>query len=172
MFDFFQQRKTVNEAINRSAEAVANSNPPKALVQSGSDSQTSSTTPSPQNSNAESPIRVGPEAPNVPSPDSKIGRESVVALNVKVVCDLAGLFPDKAKYEVTRGQAIGLALSIQNGTCRNFAVGHIVGLCRRRGEVHFAKKLLDQVTDDSLREHILKVCPELRHPDLVAPRHA
>jgi hypothetical protein len=170
MFDFFQPRKNVNEAINRSAEAVASSNPPKALAQAGS-AQTSSTTPSPQNGNAESPIKVGPEALNKPSPDSKIDRESVVALNVKVVCDLAGLLPDKAKYEVTRGQAIGLALSIKNGTCRNFAVDHVVGLCRRRGEVHVAKELLDQVTDKSLREHILKICPELRHPDLVAPRH-
>jgi hypothetical protein len=101
-----------------------------------------------------------PEALNVTGPDCKIDRETVVALNVKVVCDLAGLLPDKAKYEVLRDQAIGMALSIQNGTYREFAVDHVAGLCRRCGD---AKELLDRVTDESLRERILKTCPELRH---------
>ena len=106
------------------------------------------------------------------NPGSKVNRETLTALNVKVVCDLAQLLPDKGKYEITRGEAIGMALSIENGPCRHFAVDHVVGLCRRRGELHVAKQLLDRVNDNALRERILKMCPELRHPGLVTPRHS
>ena len=154
----------------QSARAVAN-DPAKPLVQAGPDSKTSQKTPSPPNGHAESPLKDKAKPLTTPNPDNKINRETVTALNVKVVCDLASLLPDKAKYEVTRGQAIGMALSIENGPCQTFAVNHVVGLCRRRGDVHIAKELLDQVTDNSLREQILKMCPELRHPDLVTPRH-
>jgi len=169
MFDFFQARKNVITAGGQSAEAVAND--PAKVVEARADSKTNQKTPSPPNGHAESPLNVEAKPLTTPNPDGKIDRETVTALNVKVVCDLAGLLPDKAKYEVTRGQAIGMALSIENGPCRTFAVNHVVGLCRRRGDVHIAKELLDQVTYDSLREQILKVCPELRHPDLVTPRH-
>ena len=170
MFDFFQARKNVTTAGGQSAEPVAN-DPAKARVEAGPDSKTSQKTASSPNGHAESPLNVEAKPRTTPNPDSKINRETVTALNVKVVCDLASLLPDKAKYEVTRGQAIGMALSIENGPCRTFAVNHVVGLCRRRGDVHIAKELLDQVTDNSLREQILKMCPELRHPDLVTPRH-
>jgi hypothetical protein len=170
MFDFFQARKNVTTAGGQSAEPVAN-DPAKARAEAGPDSKTSQKTASSPNGHAESPLNVEAKPRTTPNPDSKINRETVTALNVKVVCDLASLLPDKAKYEVTRGQAIGMALSIENGPCRTFAVNHVVGLCRRRGDVHIAKELLDQVTDNSLREQILKMCPELRHPDLVTPRH-
>ena len=170
MFDFFQPRKNVTAAGGQLAKAVTN-DPAKALVEAGADSKTNQKTPSPPNGRAGSALNVEAKSPTTPNPDSKIDRETVTALNVKVVCDLAGLLPDKAKYEVTRGQAIGMALSIENGPCRTFAVNHVVGLCRRRGDVHIAKELLDQLTDNSLREQILKMCPELRHPDLVTPRH-
>ena len=169
MFDFFQTRKNDTTARGQSAKAVAE--PAKDLVEVGDDSKTSQKTPSPSNGHAESALNVETKPLTTPNPDSKINRETVTALNVKVVCDLASLLPDKAKYEVTRGQAIGMALSIENGPCRTFAVNYVVGLCRRRGDVHIAKELLDQVTDNSLREQILKMCPELRHPDLVTPRH-
>jgi len=115
------------------AEPVVKSDPPKALNVTGS----------------------------VTGSDCKIDRKTVVALNVRVVCELASLLPDKAKYKVFRDQAIGMALSIQNGAYREFAVDHVAGLCRGRGD---AKDLLDRVTDESLRERILKTCPELRHP--------
>ena len=64
------------------------------------------------------------------------------------------------------------ALSIRNGPYRYFAVDHVVGLCRRRGELHVAKQLMDHVKDNALREHILRMCPELRHPGLVTPRNS
>ena len=169
MFDFFQPRKTVTTAGSQSAKAVAN-DPAQPLVQAGPDSKTSQKTSSPPNAQAQSPLKDKAKPLTTPNSDNKINRETVTALNVKVVCDLANLLPDQTKYEVTRGQAIGMALSIENGPCQTFAVNHVVGLCRRRGDVHIAKELLDQVTDNSLREQILKMCPELRHPDLVTPR--
>ena len=170
MFDFFQPRKNVTTAGGQSTKAVAN-DPAKALGKLALILKQARRRRVPPNGHAESPLNVEAKPRTTPNPDSKIDRETVTALNVKVVCDLASLLPDKAKYEVTRGQAIGMALSIENGPCRTFAVNHVVGLCRRRGDVHIAKELLDQVTDNSLREQILKMCPELRHPDLVTPRH-
>lgn len=170
MFDFFQARKHVTTAGGQSAEAVAN-DPANAPVEAGPDSKTSQKTPNPPDGHEEAAVNAEAKPQTTPNTESKINRETVTALNVKVVCDLASLLPDKAKYEVTRGQAIGMALSIENGPCRTFAVNHVVGLCRRRGDVHIAKELLDQVTDNSVREQILKMCPELLHPDLVTPRH-
>jgi hypothetical protein len=168
MFDFFQPRKNAIPESSESSEAIANNNQAKAAVEP--DSKASQKTPNPQSGHEASAVEANPlKAPN---PDNKINQEALMALNVEVVCDLADLLPDKAKYEVTRGQAIGMALSIENGACRYFAVEKVVGLCRKRGDMHIVKELLGQVTDKALREHILIVCPELRHPGLVTPRHA
>jgi hypothetical protein len=165
MFGLFQRRKDAIEAqggpeSGQSAEAVVKSDSPKALKEAGSDCKIGRE--GRVTGNAAEPVVKSdpPKALNVTGSDCKIDRETVVALNVKVVCELASLLPDKAKYEVFRDQAINMALSIQNGTYREFAVDHVAGLCRRCGD---AKELLDRVTDESLRERILKTCPELRH---------
>lgn len=172
MFAFFQPRKNVGPESTQSAEPIANNDLAKAVVEATSEAETNQKTQTPRNRPEASLVGGEAEPRRTPNPESKIHREAVTALNVKVVCDLAGLLPDKAKYEVTRGQAIGMALSIENGPCRHFAVDHVVGLCRRRGDLQIAQQLLDQVNDNALREHILKSCPELRHPNLVTPRHS
>ena len=151
MFDIFNAQRKVTAEEARSAETTAKDDVTKVFDEVA-----------PQHS-AEARTQ---------NRDSKINRETVAALNVKVVCDLAQLLPDKGKYEDTTGEAIGMALSIENGPCRHFAVDHVVGLCRRRGDLHAAKKLLDHVNDNALRERILRMCPELRHPGLVTPRHS
>jgi hypothetical protein len=168
MLGLFKRRKDAIEAqgapeSGQSAEALVTSDLPEALKETGSDSKIDREAGVARNGNAAEPVVKSdpPKALNVTGSNYKIDRETVVALNVKVVCELAGLLPDKAKYEVFRDQAIGMALSIQNGIYREFAVDHVAGLCRRCGD---AKDLLDRVTDESLRERILKTCPELRHP--------
>ena len=168
MLGLFKRRKDAIEAqgapeSGQSAEALVTSDLPEALKETGSDSKINREAGVARNGNAEEPVVKSdpPKALNVTGSNYKIDRETVVALNVKVVCELAGLLPDKAKYKVFRDQAIGMALSIQNGIYREFAVDHVAGLCRRCGD---AKDLLDRVTDESLRERILKTCPELRHP--------
>lgn len=171
MFAIFQPRKNATPEDSRSDEASARDDLAKALVEAAPQAETNQNTQPPENGHMGSAVGGEAKPLRTPNPDSKINQEAVTALNVKVVCDLAGLLPDKAKYEITRGQAIGMALSIENGPCRHFAVDHVVGLCRRRGDLHVAKQLLDQVTDNALRDHILKICPELRHPNLVMPRH-
>ena len=165
MLGLFKRRKDAIEAqgapeSGQSAEALVTSDLPEALKETGSDSKIDREA---GNGNAAEPVVKSdpPKALNVTGSNYKIDRETVVALNVKVVCELASLLPDKAKYKVFRDQAIGMALSIQNGIYREFAVDHVAGLCRRCGD---AKDLLDRVTDESLRERILKTCPELRHP--------
>jgi hypothetical protein len=107
-------------------------------------------------------VEILAEAPIDTVSDSKRDREAVVALNVKAICDLAGFLPDRAKYESFRDHAMVMALSLADGPYREFAVAHVAGLCRRSGEVHVAMELYDQVTSESLRERILKSCPELR----------
>ena len=168
MLGLFKRRKDAIEAqgapeSGQSAEALVTSDLPEALKETGSDSKINREAGVARNGNAAEPVVKSdpPKALNVTGSNYKIDRETVVALNVKVVCELAGLFPDRAKYKVFRDQAIGMALSIQNGIYREFAVDHVAGLCRRCGD---AKDLLDRVTDESLRERILKTCPELRHP--------
>lgn len=170
MFDFLQPRKNVAPGDSRSPEAIAN-NVTKALDDDGAEAEKNQKAQTPRNDTAASLPTGEAKHPKTPHPESTIHREAVAALNVKVVCELADLLPDKAKYEVTREEAIGLALSIENGSCRYFALDHVVGLCRKRGDLHVAKQLLDQVADNALREHILKLCPELRHPGLVKPHH-
>jgi hypothetical protein len=171
MFGIFQSQKNAIAEDNRSDETSARDDLAKALIEAAPQAETNQKTQLPGNGHTPFAVGGGAKPPSTPNPDSKINQEAVTALNVKVVCDLAGLLPDKGNYEITRGQAIGMALSIENGPCRHFAVDHVVGLCRRRGDLHVAKQLLDQVTDNALREHILKICPELRHPNLVMPRH-
>lgn len=168
MLGLFKRRKDAIEVqggaeSGQSAEAVVTSDLLEALKETGSDCKIDRDSEVARNGNAAGPVVNSdpPKALNVTRSDCKIDRETVVALNVKVVCELASLLPDKAKYKVFRDQAIGMALSIQNGTYREFAVHHVAELCRRCGD---AKDLLDRVTDESLREHILKTCPELRHP--------
>jgi hypothetical protein len=172
MLGLFKRHKDAIEAqggpeSGQSAEAVVTSDLREALKETGSDCNIDRNAGVARNGNAAEPVVKSdpPKALNVTGSNCKIDRETVVALNVKVVCELAGLLPDKAKYKAFRDQAIGMALSIHNRTYREFAVDHVVGLCRRRGD---AKDLLDRVTDESLRERILKTCPELRHP-LVTP---
>ena len=168
MLGLFKRRKDAIEAqggpeSGQSAEAVVTSDLLEALKETGSDCKIDRDSEVARNGNAAEPVVNSdpPKALNVTRSDCKIDRETVVALNVKVVCELASLLPDKVKYKVFRDQAIGMALSIQNGTYREFAVHHVAELCRRCGD---AKDLLDRVTDESLRECILKTCPELRHP--------
>jgi hypothetical protein len=168
MRGLFKRRKDPIEAqggpeSGQSAEAVVKGDLLEALKEAGSDCKIVRDTGVARNGNAAEPVVKNnpPKVLNVTRADCKIDRETVVALNVKVVCELAGLLPDKAKYKVFRDHAIGMALSIQNGPYREFAVDHLAGLCRRCGD---AKDLLDRVTDESLRERILKTCPELRHP--------
>ena len=153
MFGIFQAQRNVTAEKAHSTETTAKDDETNVL-------------------NKAAPQRLEAAEARTENSDSKINRETVTALNVKVVCDLAQLLPDKGKYEVTRGEAIGMALSIENGPCRHFAVDHVVGLCRKRGELHVAKQLLDHVNDNALRERILRMCPELRHPGLVEPRHS
>jgi hypothetical protein len=92
----------------------------------------------------------------------KIDREAIVALNVKAICDGTRLVADKAKSDHLRDDAIDMALSLQNGSYREFAVDHVVRLCRSSGEFHVAKSLYEQVADPSLRARMLSACPELR----------
>ena len=167
MLGLFKRRKDAIEAqggpeSGQSAEAVVTSDLLEALKETGSDCKIDRDSEVARNGNAAEPVVNSdpPKALNVTRSDCKIDRETVVALNVKVVCELASLLPDKVKYKVFRDQAIDMALSIQNGTYREFAVHHVAELCRRCGD---AKDLLDRVTDESLRERILKTCPELRH---------
>ena len=168
MLGLFKRRKDAIEAqggpeSGQSAEALVTSDLLEALEETGSDCKIDRDSGVARNGNAAEPVVNSdpPKALNATRSDCKIDRETVVALNVKVVCELASLLPDKAKYKVFRDQAIGMALSIQNGTYREFAVHHVAELCRRCGD---AKDLLDRVTDESLRERILKTCPELRQP--------
>ena len=151
MLGLFKRRKDAIEAqggpeSGQSAEAVVTSDLLEALKETGSDCKIDRDSEVARNGNAAEPV---------------VNSDPPKALNVKVVCELASLLPDKVKYKVFRDQAIDMALSIQNGTYREFAVHHVAELCRRCGD---AKDLLDRVTDESLRECILKTCPELRHP--------
>jgi hypothetical protein len=134
MFDFLQTRTNVIPE-ETSAEASADKDPPTAPDGASDAGATTQTSRNEHPASSEAAAHT----------ENNINREALTALNVKVVCDLAQLLPDKANYEVTRGEAIGMALSIRNGPYRYFAVDHVVGLCRR-------------------------MCPELRHPGLVIPR--
>ena len=97
MFHFFQSRKKVITEGGQSAEAIANNDPAQALVEAGSYSKTNQKAPSPRNGHAKPPPKVEAKPLSTPNPDRKISRETLTALNVKVICDLAGLQPDKAK---------------------------------------------------------------------------
>ena len=166
MLGLFKRRKDAIEAqggpeSGQSAETVVTSDLLEAVKETGSDCKIDRDAGVTRNGKAAEPVVKNnpPKVVNVRRSDCKIDREAVVALNVKLVCELAGLLPDKAKYKVFRDEAIGMALSIQNGTYREFAVDHVTGLCRRCGDA-----------DESLRERILKTCPELRHP-VWSPHH-
>jgi hypothetical protein len=62
-------------------------------------------------------------------------REAVAALNVNVICELAPLVRDRSRYEIFRHEAVGLALSIRDERCRNFAMKQLEGLHRRTTEL-------------------------------------
>ena len=102
MFDFLQPRKDVAPKDSRSVEAIAN----KELVKAddGAEAEKNQKAQTPRNDHAASLPAGEAKHPGTPHAESKIHREAVTALNVKVVCDLAGLLPDKAKYEVTQGR--------------------------------------------------------------------
>src|SRR4029079_6360448 len=57
---------------------------------------------------------------------------AVTALNVKVICELAPLIRDRAKYERYQHEAIDLALSIRDEPYRRFAMKQVEGLSRKR----------------------------------------
>jgi len=57
---------------------------------------------------------------------------AVTALNVKVICELAPLIRDRAKYERYQHEAIDLALSIRDEPYRSFAMKQVEGLSRKR----------------------------------------
>ena len=50
---------------------------------------------------------------------------AVTALNVKVICELAPLIRDRAKYERYQHEAIDLALSIRDEPYRSFAMKQV-----------------------------------------------
>jgi hypothetical protein len=161
LFGLFRRRKEVIEASAETesgggAEARIAILPTEALKDTVSDSENRNTV---SLQASETVVDIDPPAT---VSDDEMGREAVVVLNVKAICDLAGFLPDRAKYENFRDQAMGMALSLQDGSHREFAVGQVVNLCRRSGEVHVVMELYDKVSDHSLRERILKSCPELR----------
>jgi hypothetical protein len=166
MFGLFRRRKEVIEAriepeCGRPAQAVVEI-PPEALKDTVSDSKKDRKSMVALKA-SEAVVEMDPsQAPNATVSDSKIDREAVVALNVKAICDLARFLPDRGKYESFRDHAMDMALSLQDGSYREIAVDHVVGLCRSSGEVHIAMELYGRVTNESLRERILETCPELR----------
>jgi hypothetical protein len=89
-------------------------------------------------------------------------REAVAALNVKVICELAPLVRDRSRYEIFRHEAVGLALSLRDGHCRNLALKQVEGLHRRTTELSWptrkrgartqlVKKTVDQNTRELMR---------------------
>jgi hypothetical protein len=166
MFGLLRRRKEVIDPrvepeSGRAAEAVVEI-PPEALKDTVSDSKIDRKSVVALKA-SEAVVEIDPpEAVNATLSHNKIDREAVVALNVKAICDLAGFLPDRAKYESFRDHAMVMALSLQDGPYSEFAVAHVAGLCRRSGEVHVAMELYGRVTNESLRERILKSCPELR----------